>query len=57
MYMAVTADKYELPIAFADKAKELGKLMNVSEAAVYSSITKGKSGRNRGYKFVKVDIE
>ncbi len=24
IYIAVTADEYELPIAFADKAKELG---------------------------------
>lgn len=55
MYMAVTPDKYELPLAVCDTARELGALFGVSANLIQSSISKNQSGRNRGYKFVKVD--
>lgn len=55
MYMAVTTDKYELPIAIGDTARELSKLVDVSENVIYSSISKNLSGKNRKMKFIKVD--
>lgn len=58
MYMAVTPDKYELPLAVCDTAGELGAKFGVSANLIQSSISKNQSGRNRGFKFVKVnDVE
>jgi len=53
--MAVTTDRYELPLAIADTARELGKLMGVSANLIHSSISKNQSGKNRKMRFVKVD--
>ena len=55
MYMAVTSDKYELPLAVCDTARELGALFGVSANLIQSSISKNLSGKNKGFKFVKVD--
>lgn len=55
MYMAVTADKYELPLYVADTARELGKHYGVSANMVYSAVSKGLSGKRNGYRFVKVE--
>lgn len=55
MYMAVTPDRYELPLAIADTARELGKLVGVSANLIHSSIAKKQSGKNRKMRFVKVD--
>ena len=55
MYMAVTTDKYELPLCVADTARELAEHFGVSENTVYSSISKGLPGRRNGYRFIKVE--
>lgn len=55
-YMAVTADKYELPIYISETIEELAEMFNVSKNNIYSSISKGKSGKNTGRKFVKVKL-
>ena len=56
IYMEVTDDKYELPIAVADSAVELAQIINVSANSIYSSISHAKS---KGYKsrYVCVDVE
>ena len=54
VYMAVTSDKYELPIYVGSTAKELAEHFGVSINNVYSSISHKSTGRYRGYKFVKV---
>lgn len=56
VYMAVTKDKYELPIAVADTTAELAKLVGVSRNAINSAISHAKKkGFNSCY--VKVVIE
>lgn len=57
MYMAVTTDKYELPIAIGDTAGELGKIVGVSPNTIHSSISKNLSGKTRKMRFVKVKID
>lgn len=57
IYMGVTADKYEFPIYITDTATELAKMVGISRSAVRSSISKNSSGRNKGIKFVKVEID
>lgn len=55
LYMAVTADKYELPIDFGT-SKELGKKFGVSEITVRTSAKQKRSGKEQGYKFILVEI-
>lgn len=57
VYMAVTTDKYELPIAVADTVKELSELTGTSTNAISSAICKKKSGRLSGKKFIRVEID
>lgn len=44
MYMAVTADKYELPLVVAGNARELADKLNTTIGNVYSTASKGMSG-------------
>lgn len=55
LYMAVTADKYELPICVEDSVHDLAKWAGISDNTLSSNLSKHKNGKNRGYKFVKVD--
>lgn len=54
--MAVTADKYELPICIEDTATLLAKKLGVDRNHIYSHISKNSNGRYNGYKVVKVNI-
>lgn len=54
LYMAVTTDKYELPLYVADNAKELAEWAGVSENSIYVCVSLGRTGKTRGCKFVKV---
>lgn len=44
VYMKVTADKYELPIAIADSPKELAEMVGVKSGTISSQITRGEKG-------------
>lgn len=57
IYMAVTADKYELPIIVAGNAQELADRLHISINTVYSSISKNMSGKRNGYRIMKVSDE
>ena len=52
VYMMVTKDEYELPIAIADTAKELSEIIHVSSNAIRSAI----SHKPKKCIYVKVDI-
>lgn len=55
IYMAVTADKYELPLAVATNAEELSRMTGYNIKTIDSSISKRRNGKIRGMKFVKVE--
>jgi hypothetical protein len=61
IYMAVTADKYELPVAVADTALGLDRLLGLYQNRVLEAIAKGikctKLSDGQRVKFVKVPIE
>lgn len=57
LYMAVTADKYELPIYVTEKSREMAEWAGVTQQAIRSAVSKKTSGRNRGMKYVKVNLE
>ena len=57
LYMAVTADKYELPLIVEDSISKLAKKTGVSVSTVKSSIDRNQSGTRRGMKFIQVKEE
>lgn len=56
VYMAVTTDKYELPLVVEDTARALALKLNIKENAVSSYISKGLSGAKIGYKLIRIEI-
>lgn len=44
VYMKVTGDKYELPIAIADSPKELAEMVGVKANSISSQITRAEKG-------------
>ena len=50
LYMAVTKDKYELPIAVADSVSELAEMVHVKPTTISFYLATGRPG------FVKVDV-
>ena len=58
LWLAVTPDKYELPIAVADTARELSRLMGLHDGAVrqmYHRQSTGKIKVAQKYRIFKVD--
>ena len=55
VFMMVTKDKYELPVAVADTRNELGNILGVSPVTIANSITRA---RNNGQKsqYIRVDF-
>ena len=56
LYIAVTADAYELPICVADSMKESAHLLDADYSAVTKLIKKGAKSR-KGYKCYAVEID
>jgi len=61
VYMAVTADKYELPICVADTVVELARMCGTSENTISSQISRRKKnnmnyGRCTGRRYLRVEI-
>ena len=57
LYMAVTADEYEIPLIVEDSISKLAKKADVSVSTVRSSINRNQSGTRRGMKFIQVKDE
>lgn len=61
VYMLVTADKYELPLAVRDTVGEIADLLGRLKYDVYASISKKQVSKERyngfHYKIIKVDID
>lgn len=51
LYMKVTNDEYELPVAVADTGRELADMVGTTRGVIFSAISKG-------YKtYQKVEVE
>lgn len=57
LYVAVSQDKYELPIAVADSARELARMLGVDKCTVSCHITLAKQGKIKKQKYFKVEVE
>ncbi len=56
VYMKITTDRYELPLAVADTGAELAKICGTSENNVYNAIRKAKLMGHR-CQYVRVEVE
>ena len=52
----MTADKYELPLIVADRAKDVAEYVGISEITVKTQIHRGMSGIKTRYKLLRVPI-
>lgn len=55
LWVAVTRDKYELPIAVADSCKELAEMVGVTANAIY--ILRNYAKKHRDYKCPYITVE
>ena len=53
-WLAVTADKYELPLAVAITAEELGKMRGLDKSTIKSAVRRQSNGNRGGVRYVKV---
>jgi len=56
LWLAVTPDQYELPLAVADTAEQLGALFGLTRGSVINLASKNAPGTRAGRKFVKVEV-
>lgn len=56
-YMAVTSDKYEIPIFVTNNIEEMAEKFNVTKNGILSSISHNLNGAKKGYKFVRVVVK
>ena len=59
LYMKVTKDEYELPIAVAETQAELAHMLGVKPMLVYNGIRSIRTGqvKHSSYKIVEVEDE
>ena len=55
VWLKVSADKYELPLAVANTGEELARVCGVSPNNVYSTMTKAKRLGHK-CKYIRVEI-
>lgn len=56
VWMLVTRDKYELPLAVAGSCRELAKMLGVTENGIWTLMAHDKK-RGRQCRYIKVRIE
>ena len=55
--MMVTNDRYELPLAVAGSAAELGRMVGVNSGYIASHASKVQNGLQKKATFIKVEID
>ena len=59
LYLVITADKYELPLAVSTNAQEIANLLGRSKADVFSAISRNCPSKHphNGHKYRIIKIE
>lgn len=57
IYMEVTTDKYELPVAWAKSASELARITRRSKSTIESTLSKIRSGQLHRARYICVELE
>lgn len=55
LYMVVTKDEYEEPLAVAESMAELGRIIGVDKASICRGIQRHKRGGKSKYRMIEVD--
>lgn len=56
VYMAVSADKYELPIYITDTVKEMSELTNIKRRTISAYISTARVIKSRNMKILRVNL-
>ena len=56
LYMAVTADKYELPCVVTDTAAKMAAIYHMQTSNIFQSLARNSVCRKYGIKFVRVEV-
>ena len=56
VYMKVTRDRYELPIAIADSVVELARITGSNVVTIRSALCHQRSGRNKNSVYQEIEI-
>ncbi|MBQ8429096.1 MAG: hypothetical protein IJX30_03255 [Clostridia bacterium] len=56
LYLKVTGDLYELPLAVADSVEELARMCGVSESTIYSSVYRHRKGQLKFSRYICVEV-
>ncbi len=57
LYLEVTSDEYELPIAVAESPKELARMTGTTSNIIRSAICHLKQPGRKRSKYVKLEVE
>lgn len=57
LWMKVTNDEYELPLAVADTMAELARMTGIKPESLYSIISRDRHGKKHSYSYREVDID
>lgn len=57
LYMAVTADEYELPVAVTDRAKDLAEAFGIHKDYFFQCISRGSVNKRSNVKFLRIEVE
>lgn len=57
VYMEVTQDPLELPLAVAETARELADMAGVKVDAIYQSISRIQHGKRKRNRFIRVTVD
>ena len=57
LYLRVTKDKYELPVAVADSPRELAKMTGVSRDGILSALSHVRAGQVKSSVYKVVEVE
>lgn len=57
LWMMVSSDELELPIAVADTATELARMVGVNYNTIYSTISHTKTGQIKKTRYIRVEVD
>lgn len=57
LYLAISQDKYELPIALSDTAVGLARMLGSYPSTISSHITLYNQGKIKKQKYIKVEVD
>lgn len=57
VYIAVTNDKYELPIVVADSVQQLSEMFGIKYHDIHSLISRNIPAKKKNVKFYRLEIE